>query len=123
MLMLLPQIAGNRVVFQLHDSARLCAALSIKEFLSVHQITVLLHAPYSSDLSPYNFFLFPGLKRVLRGHQYNDTQAIQTAMTKQLSSIPASACQDNFKYLHKCWKWCTDEGGRFSKEILSTRVS
>jgi hypothetical protein len=77
-LLLSPQIAGIREVFQLHDNARLCTALSIKQFLSVHQITVLLHAPYSPDLSPYNFFLFPWLKRVLKGHQYNDNQAIQS---------------------------------------------
>ena len=65
-------------VFQLHDNAWLCTALSIKEFLSVHQITVLLQAPYSPDLSPYNFFLFPWLKRVLKGHKYNNTQAVQS---------------------------------------------
>jgi len=57
-----------------------------------------------------------------RASIYDDNQAVQTAMTKQLCSIPASACQDYFKDLHKCWKWHIDEGGRFSKEILSTTV-
>jgi hypothetical protein len=41
---------------------------------------------------------------------------IQTAMTKQRYSIPASALQVCFKDLGKCSKQCCDAGGSYFKE-------
>ena len=41
--------------FLLNDNARPYTALSVKEFLSVHEITLLPHAPYSPDLSHRDF--------------------------------------------------------------------
>jgi hypothetical protein len=37
-------------------------ALSVREFLAKKCIPVLPQAPYSPDLSPYDFYLFPKLK-------------------------------------------------------------
>jgi hypothetical protein len=34
----------------------------VREFLANKQITVLEHHPYSPDLAPNNFFLFPKKK-------------------------------------------------------------
>jgi len=47
----------------LHDNARRHTALSYSRFLTKHHVTVLPHHPYSPDLSPCDFFLFPRLKR------------------------------------------------------------
>jgi hypothetical protein len=49
-------VTGNWLI--LHDNAWMHMALSIKELFSVHQLTALLQAPYSPDLSPYDFFFF-----------------------------------------------------------------
>jgi len=38
-----------------NDNARPYTALSVKEFLSVHEITLMPHAPYSPDLSHCDF--------------------------------------------------------------------
>jgi hypothetical protein len=35
--------------------------------LAKHSVTALEHPPYSTDLPPLDFFLFPGLKPVLEG--------------------------------------------------------
>ena len=43
----------------LHNNARPHTALSVSRFLTKHNITVLPHPPYSPDLSPCDFFLFP----------------------------------------------------------------
>lgn len=42
--------------FLVHENARPHMTLFVKDFLSVHQITVMLQAPYSPDLSPCRFF-------------------------------------------------------------------
>ena len=46
-----------------HDNAACNTAVSINEFLAEKSIpVVLLQPPYSPDLSPSDFFLFPGSK-------------------------------------------------------------
>jgi hypothetical protein len=47
------------VVSQQHTISHFLVA---KEFLNKNNITVIPHPPYSLDLVPYNFFLFPQLK-------------------------------------------------------------
>jgi histone-lysine N-methyltransferase SETMAR len=42
-----------------HGNATCHMALSVREFLAKHSISVVPHPPYSPDLAPCNFFLFP----------------------------------------------------------------
>ena len=45
----------------------------------------------SPNLPPCEFFLFPRLKRALKGYRCADIQAVQMAVTKELCRIPESA--------------------------------
>jgi hypothetical protein len=52
-----------------HDNAPAHTALSVREFLA-RKITVLGDPPYSLDLAPSDFFLFPKINEILKGrHQ------------------------------------------------------
>ena len=53
-----------------HDNAPAHSALRTHEFLAKHTITVLPHPPYSLDLALCDFFLFPMLKRPLKGRRF-----------------------------------------------------
>ena len=57
-----------------HDNAPAYASLLICSYLAKHQISVLPHPPYSSDLAPADFFLFPKFKTTLKGRRF---QAIE----------------------------------------------
>jgi hypothetical protein len=52
---------------------------------------VVPHPPYSPDLAPCNFFLFPRLKSTLKGKQFQDVAEIQLNTTRQLQAIPKQA--------------------------------
>jgi len=52
------------------DNALAHYALSVKQFLANKNITVLEHPPYSPDLAPCNFYLFPKIKSVLKGTHF-----------------------------------------------------
>jgi histone-lysine N-methyltransferase SETMAR len=67
-----------------HDNAPCHAALSVREFLAKHSIPVVPHPPYSPDLSPCDFFLFPRLKSTLKGKRFQDVAEIQLNTTWQL---------------------------------------
>ena len=45
-------------------------ALEIQEFLAKNNIAVLEQQPYSPDLAPCDFFLFPKLKEVIKGTRF-----------------------------------------------------
>jgi len=53
-----------------HDNAPAHTALSIREFLAKENIPVLPHPPYSPDLAPCVFYLFPELKSELKGRHF-----------------------------------------------------
>ena len=52
------------------------------------QICVIEHPPYSSDLSPCDYFLFSKLKTAMKGAFYDDVPTIQAAVTQVLKNIP-----------------------------------
>lgn len=83
-----------------HDNAPAHAALSVREFLAEKSIAVLEHPPYSPDLAPCDFFLFPKLKSVLKGTHHGDVKTIEKATTKELKNIP----QEAFAQCMQSWK-------------------
>ena len=50
-------------VHLLHDNASSHKCEVVKYFLASEKLKVLNHPPYSSDLSPCDFFLFPSLRK------------------------------------------------------------
>jgi len=67
-----------------HDSAPAHNALGILEFLVKNNIAVLEQPLYSPDLALCDFFLFPKLKEVIKGTRFHDSEAIKTAVTREL---------------------------------------
>jgi histone-lysine N-methyltransferase SETMAR len=55
-----------------HDNAPVHTAHSIQEFLAEKKISVVPHPPYSPDLAPCDFFLFPRIKIKLKGRRFDD---------------------------------------------------
>ena len=84
-----------------HDNAPAHNALSIRQFLTENNIAVLEQPPYSPDLAPCDFFLFPKLKGVIKGTRFQDSKAITTAVTKELRAIPMESFQ---KCIREAWQ-------------------
>jgi histone-lysine N-methyltransferase SETMAR len=49
------------------------------------------HPPYSPDLTPVDFWLFPKLKNVLKGKHFSDVADIKSCMKKIFIDIPVQA--------------------------------
>ena len=75
-------------------------------FLASEKVEVLNHPPYSPDLSPCDFFLFPRLKKMLSGNKYKSRSSLGSAVYQCLQQIPKedylSAFRDWVKRLQKC---------------------
>jgi len=72
-----------------HDNALANVLLLICSYLAKHQTSVVAHPPYSPDLGPADFFLFPKLKTTLKGRRFQTIQEIQESY-KQLVHVLSS---------------------------------
>jgi histone-lysine N-methyltransferase SETMAR len=63
--------------FLLHDNTPSHNVTVVKQFLSQRKVTVLDHPPYSPDLAPANYFLFPKVKSHLKGRLFDSISDIQ----------------------------------------------
>ncbi|KAF6371995.1 hypothetical protein mRhiFer1_009734 [Rhinolophus ferrumequinum] len=72
-------------------------ALSVREFLASKQITVLGHLPYSPDLAPNDFFLYPKIKEILKGRHFDDIQDTKGNTMTALMAIPEKVFQKYFE--------------------------
>ena len=63
---------GFKHVRLLHDNAPAHTSAIVTAFLKKEKVTVLPHPPYSPDLAPCDFFLFPKLKALLGGNTSPD---------------------------------------------------
>ena len=72
-----------------HDNAPAHRANQTKDFLAENQVQELLHPPYSPNLAPCDFFMFPQVKSQLHSiHYYSPEEAVEAFM-KVLEEIPA----------------------------------
>jgi histone-lysine N-methyltransferase SETMAR len=78
-----PAAFCSRDFFLLHDNAPTHKAASVCQFLTQKNVTTPYHSPYSPDLSPPDYFLFPKLKMKLKGLHFADVAAIQEAVTDE----------------------------------------
>jgi len=71
-----------KAVLFLHDSAPAHRALATQKKLANLGFQYLDHPPYSLDLTPSDYHLFPGLEKQLKGRHFSsDTEVIAASET------------------------------------------
>ena len=76
--------------------------------------------PYSPDMAPCDFFLFPKIKRTLKGHCFTDIDDIKSASLKELKAIPKIEFDKCFEDWKKLWhKFIISNGGYFEGDNIN----
>ena len=90
----------------MHDNALAHRTLATQKKLAYLGFPCLDHPPYSPDLAPLNYYLFPGLKKQLKGHHFSsDAEVIAAAGTwldRQTSEFFLSGLQKLEQWGKKC---------------------
>jgi hypothetical protein len=73
-----------------HDNVPVHTASSVQKFLAPENMLVVPHPPYSPDLAPCDFFLFPRMKSQLKWCNFQDVTEIQEQSLTALYAIPKS---------------------------------
>jgi len=95
----------------LHHNAPAHTSHLVQQFLAKHGTAQLQHPPYSPDLAPCDFFLFPRLMKVLKGHRFEATEDIKRNSTKTLLDIPKEEFAKCFQQWQKRWGKCVAAEG------------
>jgi len=72
-----PEAWTNKTWMLHHDNVPAHASLLIREFLAKQDKIVVPQSPYSPDLAPADFFLFPKLKSTLKGRRFQMIEQIK----------------------------------------------
>jgi len=102
--------SGNLILQ--HYNAPAHRAVTTNEFLAKHNIPSLPHPPYSPELAPCNFFLFPQLKKTMKGCRFDDEE-IQAKVTRQMRAITKSDYKRCFCQWQEHWNKCTQAQGHY----------
>ena len=71
--------------------------------------------PYSPDLAPCDFWLFPKLKENLRGCCYETIEEMKEAVTKVIDTLTQEDFHGAFQKLLKWYNKCITAGGDYFK--------
>ena len=84
------------------------------DYLTKMGIKAVPQPPYSSDLAPCDFCLFPKLKETLRGCCYETIEEMKEAMTKIIDTLTQEDFHGAFQKLLEQYK-CIAAGGDYSQ--------
>jgi len=102
-----------RDFFLLHDNAPTHRTARVCQFLPPRNVTTLYHPPYSPDLSPPDYFLFPKFKMKLKGLHFADVAQIEEAVTVELKKVQKEKFLAVFRKVYDRAKLCICANGDF----------
>ncbi|GBP88065.1 Mariner Mos1 transposase [Eumeta japonica] len=73
-----------------HDNASCHTSAEATRFLEGQKIELTSYPPYSPDLAPKNFYLFPSVKNKLRGQHFSSREETVDALKTTVSETPQS---------------------------------
>ncbi|UYV70543.1 RGS7 [Cordylochernes scorpioides] len=101
-----PDLWKNKNWLLHHDNAPAHTSLLVRDFLAKNNTLMMPQPPYSPDLPPCDFFLFPKLKRPMKGRRYATLDEIKTASKEELRKNQKNdflKCFEDWKNRwHKC---------------------
>lgn len=109
----LPEVFGEirkankrRRIIVHHDNASSHTSAQTSAFLTGQNVELMSHPPYSPDLAPNDFFLFPHIKKKMRGERFSSPEDAVEAFKNHVLEVSQSEwkkCFDNwFERMQKC---------------------
>ena len=96
-----------------HDNARPHTSRQTQVALRQLELTTLPHPAYSPDLAPSDYYLFPQLKKYLKGHHYDNDEEVIADVRRWCREQPSEFFADGVSQLVKRWRRCVDRDGDY----------
>ena len=97
----------------MHDTAPAHRALETQKKLAYLGFQCLDHPPYSPDLAPSDYHLFPGLKKQLKGRHFSSNAEVIAAAETWLDGQPSEFFLSGLQKLEQRAKNCIELRGEY----------
>ena len=78
------------------------------------------HPTFSPDLAPSNYFLFPNLKKIIRGRHFRSNEEVMAAVEEWVGDKDPGFFSSGLIALEHCWSKCIIlEGNYIEKEEIN----
>jgi len=111
-----PDLLENGVLI-LHDNARPHLGKDIHELLHGYSWEVLPHPPYSPDMSPPDFDLFPKLKMNMRGVRFSTLEDLSASITPRVRHFNCSRDLTGIMDLPERWDAVIRQKGDYTEGL------
>lgn len=100
-----------------HDNASSHTAKQTIDYLATANVELLGHPPYSPDLAPCDFYLFPKIKEKLRGKRFMDAEEAVAAFQKAVEETPKDEWAKCFSQWFHRMQRCIDVHGDYFEKM------
>jgi len=97
----------------LHDNGCPHLGKVVTDLLSKYEWKVVPHAPYSPDMSPPDFDLFPKLKEPMHGHRFSSLEEVSAAVTRAIQGLNKSGTLNGIENFPKRWDTVIEKQGDY----------
>jgi len=111
-----PDLLENGVLI-LHDNTRPHLGKDVRELLDGYSLEVLPHPPYSPDMSPPDFDLFPKLKINMRGVRFSTLEYLSASVTQRVRQLSCSRDLTGIMDLPKRWDAVIRQQGDYTEGL------
>jgi [histone H3]-lysine36 N-dimethyltransferase SETMAR len=108
-----PDLWATQDWMLLHDNAPAHRSVIVQQYLAKHSVTVLPQPPYSPDLAPCDFSLFPRMKDALKGRRFSSANDVKAAATEALKDVSRNGFLETFQKLYERWQKCIIAQGEY----------
>ena len=109
---------GPAPTLLLHDNARPYTARRTVNAIQRLHYELLSHPPYSPDLAPADFALYPRLKKFLRGRIFENRDSLEQEVRRTINfDIPREEFGNAMDSLYRRWQKCIQIKGDHVKKV------
>jgi histone-lysine N-methyltransferase SETMAR len=110
-----PGLKKKKIIFHQDNAPAHKSALTISKLTEL-KYELLEHPPYSPDLAPSDFHLFPNLKKSLRGKRFSSNEEVIAAIEGYFEGLPENHFSTGIHELENRWNKCIELKGDYIEE-------
>lgn len=107
-----PHLLKKKVLFHQDNAPAHSSAVATAKLAEL-RYELLPHPPYSPDLAPSDFFLFPNMKKWLGGKRFTSNEEVITETEAYFEEFDKSYFSDGLKLLEYRWTKCIELKGDY----------
>ena len=108
---------GIRGLLLHHDNTSAHTAAKTLNFLAENSVQLVSYSPYSPDLAPCDFFLFPNVKEKIRGIRFDSPEGARLAFQEAIWTLPEDRWHNCFDSWFHCMKLCIESSGKYFRKL------